>query len=147
MTIFTQIKFLQKKLKKKFVIEKNMEHAKREKNMEHAKVQKDKKPVKPVYPDDCSCTSTDQLSSSDCTPKYDKYDEHCEVKHREGKTNCMRKCRTVCVVECKKEVNYQYEWCYKTKEDQKWKPIQSEKIPKKCEDKKPDNYKPDNKKY
>lgn len=86
--------------------------------------------VKPV--EDCSCTSTD--TSTDCSSHDQKYDEHCDVKRTEGKTHCRRKCRTVCVVECEKEVNYKYEWCHKTKEDAKWCPIESQPLPKKCDD-------------
>lgn len=112
--------------------------------MSHLK--RDQKKVVLPPSDDCSCTSTETDTSSDCTPvkpphnkphyppKHEKYDEHCDVKKHEGKTHCRRKCRTICVVECEKEVNFKYEWCYKTKEDDKWCPIKGEQIPKKCDD-------------
>jgi hypothetical protein len=112
-----------------------------------ARVKRDKKHevVKPS--DDCSCSSTDSSSSSstDCSER--KYDEHCEVKRSEGKTHCRRKCRTICVVECEKEVHHKYEWCYKTKEDKKWCPIEAEKIPKKCDEDHHDDKKHDDKKH
>jgi hypothetical protein len=104
-----------------------MNNVKREKKNEVAKPTKD-----------TSCTSSDS-SSSDCTSSHSdhherKYDEHCDVKRREGKTHCKRKCRTVCVVECEKEVNFKYEWCYKTKEEKPWRSIESQPVPKKCDE-------------
>lgn len=103
--------------------------------MNNVKRDKKKEVVKPTKPsEDCSCTSSDS-SSSDCSSHSErKYDEHCEVKPREGKTHCRRKCRTICVVECEKEINIKYEWCYKTKEEKPWRPIEAQKIPKKCDE-------------
>jgi len=98
-----------------------------------AHIKREKKDNK--HSDDHSSTDTDS-SSTDCSPKHDKYDQHCDVEKSECKTHCRRKCRTICVVECEKEVCFKYQWSYKTKEDQKWKPIQGEKIPKKCDDRK-----------
>lgn len=126
---FLQLTCFRKNKKKFYVYRKNMSHVKR--------VEK-KKVVQPS--EDCSCTSTDTTTSStDCssvTPvQHEKCDEHCSVEHKEGKTCCRRKCRTICVVECVKEVNYKYKWDYKTKEDKPWRDCDSEKIPKKCEDK------------
>ena len=93
--------------------------------MNNVKRDKKKEVVKP---------DEDHHSSEDYSDHGEqKYDEHCEVKKSEGKTHCRRKCRTICAVECCKDVNYKYEWCYKTKEDKKWKDCESEKIPKKCD--------------
>ena len=119
--------------------------------MSHLK--RDNKKVVIPPSDDCSCTLTE--TSSDCTPvkppvyppKYDRYDENCDVKKNEGKTHCRRKCRTICVVECEKEVRYKYDWCYKTKKDDKWCPIKPEQIPKKCDDRKTYDNKYDDKVY
>jgi len=102
-------------------------------------VKRDKKKEVVKSTEDCSCTSTDS-SSSDCTSQSNndqKYDEKCKVTPKEGKTCCRRKCRTICVIECEKEVNYKYEWCSKTVEDVKWRPIAAQKIPKKCDERKP----------
>ena len=124
--------------------------------MSHLK--RDKKKVVIPPSDDCSCTSTETDTSSDCTPvcppvkpphnkphyppvkpvhppKYEKYDENCNIDKKEGKTCCRRKCRTICVVECEKEVCYKYDWCYKTKQDDQWCEIKPENCPKKCDDK------------
>lgn len=106
--------------------------------MNVVKRDKKKEVVKPEE-EDCSCTPTE---SSDRSHHEERYDEHCEVQKHEGKTHCRRKCRTVCVVECEKKVDYTYEWCYKTKEEKKWSECEPQHPPKKCDDKKPHDDKP-----
>jgi len=119
--------------------------------MAHIKRDKKHEVVKPS--DDCSCSSSDSSSSSpssssstDCSER--KYGEHCEMKRLpDSKTYCRRKCRTICVVECHKEVHQRYDWCYKTKEDKKWREIEGEKLPKKCDEDDHHGKKPDDKKH
>lgn len=82
----------------------------------------------------------DDSSSSSCDDH--KFDEWCDVKKHEGKTHCRRKCKTVCVVECEKEICFKYEFGHKTQHQDKWKPHKPEEVPKCC-DKKHDGKKHD----
>jgi len=108
--------------------------------MAHVKRDKKHEVVKPS--DDCSCSSSDSSSSSctsspssssstDCSER--KIEEHCEVKRlADGKTHCKRKCKTICVYECTKDVHHRYEWCKKTEQNKEWHQIKPLPVPEKC---------------
>lgn len=82
---------------------------------------------------DSSCTSSSSSSSS-CTDDHNKdlkkrcYDEktckrtkpHCEVKRKDGKTRCERRCYTVCEVRCEKPCAKKTYWNYTEKFEGEW---------------------------
>lgn len=61
------------------------------------------------------------------------YDEWCKSHKDEGKTQCVRKCYTICEIACEKPITKIVKWGYKQEFEGEWEPYHHAKpAPKHC---------------
>lgn len=75
--------------------------------------------------DTTSCSSDDHHDGDYKKRCYDektckRTEPHCEVKRKDGKTRCERRCYTVCEVRCEKPCAKKTTWSYKEKFEGEW---------------------------